>query len=129
MIVYTGYGHSITKPKSVRAVMQHNSYVVQPLSMGRPCAGFCQAGGLQEKAAPGARHGRTPMKGQIISTLFFYFFAILTLGSAFFVVYLNNIMRAALSLLFSLIGVAALYALMAADFLAAAQVLIYVAAS
>jgi len=24
MVVYTGYGHGITKPKSVRAVMQHN---------------------------------------------------------------------------------------------------------
>ena len=24
MIVYKGYGHGITKPKSVRAVMQHN---------------------------------------------------------------------------------------------------------
>ena len=24
MIVYKGYGHGITKPKSIRAVMQHN---------------------------------------------------------------------------------------------------------
>jgi len=66
------------------------------------------------------------MKEPIISAILFYFFAFLTLGSAFLVVYLSNIMRAALSLLFSLIGVAALYALMAADFLATAQVLIYV---
>jgi len=66
------------------------------------------------------------MKEPIISTILFYFFALLTLGSAFLVVYLSSIMRAALSLLFSLIGVAALYALMAADFLAAAQLLIYV---
>jgi len=62
----------------------------------------------------------------IVSHIIFYFFAALTVGSAVLVVSLKNIMRAAFALLFSLSGVAGIFALLGADFLAAAQVLIYV---
>ncbi len=56
----------------------------------------------------------------------FYIFATLTIVSAFVVVFTKNIMYAAFSLLFTFIGVAALYVLLHADFLAVTQILIYV---
>lgn len=56
----------------------------------------------------------------------FYIFAAITIVSAFVVVFTKNIMYAAFSLLFTFIGVAALYVLLHADFLAVTQVLIYV---
>lgn len=66
------------------------------------------------------------MVESVVSQIIFYILAALTVGSAILVVSLKNIMRAAFALLFSLSGVAGLYALLGADFLAAAQVLIYV---
>lgn len=62
----------------------------------------------------------------LTSQIIFFLLALMTVGSAVLVVSLKNIMRAAFALLFSLAGVAGLYAMMSADFLAAAQVLIYV---
>jgi NADH-quinone oxidoreductase subunit J len=56
----------------------------------------------------------------------FYVFAALTAVSAFVVVFTKNIMYAAFSLLFTFIGVAGLYVLLHADFLAVTQILIYV---
>lgn len=56
----------------------------------------------------------------------FYVFAVITLCSAFIVVFSRNIIYAAFSLLFTFFGVAGLYALLQADFLAVTQVLIYV---
>ena len=56
----------------------------------------------------------------------FYFFAIVTVGSAFVVVFSRNILYSAFSLLFTFFGVAGLYVLLYADFLAVTQVLIYV---
>jgi NADH-quinone oxidoreductase subunit J len=56
----------------------------------------------------------------------FYVFAAITIVSAFVVVFTKNIMYAAFSLLFTFIGVAALYVLLHADFLAVTQILIYV---
>lgn len=59
-------------------------------------------------------------------TIFFYIFAIITLGSAVIVVFSRNIVYAAFALLFSLFGVAGLYVLLMADFLAITQLLVYV---
>jgi NADH-quinone oxidoreductase subunit J len=58
--------------------------------------------------------------------IFFYLFAVLTLVPAIVVVFSRNLLYSAFSLLFTLSGVAALYALLAADFLAITQVLVYV---
>jgi NADH-quinone oxidoreductase subunit J len=63
---------------------------------------------------------------QILPVLGFYVFAILTVGSAFVVVFAKSIMRAVFSLMFTFFGVAGLYLSLHADFLAATQVLIYV---
>lgn len=63
---------------------------------------------------------------QILPLIGFYVFAILTVGSAFVVVFAKSIMRAVFALMFTLFGVAGLYISLHADFLAATQVLIYV---
>jgi NADH-quinone oxidoreductase subunit J len=63
---------------------------------------------------------------EVLRTAGFYLFALITIISAFFVVFLENIMRAVFSLLFTLFGVAGLFLFLHADFLAATQVLIYV---
>jgi len=51
---------------------------------------------------------------------------LVTLGSAFVVVTARNLVRSAFALLFTLSGVAGLYVYLAADFLAATQIIIYV---
>ncbi len=56
----------------------------------------------------------------------FYFFALVTLGSAAIVVFTKNIVYAAFSLMFTFFGVAGIYVLLNADFLAVTQLLIYV---
>lgn len=56
----------------------------------------------------------------------FWFLALLTIGSACVVAFSKNIVRSAFSLLLTFWGVAGIYAMSGADFLAAAQVLIYV---
>ncbi len=56
----------------------------------------------------------------------FYLFAFITVFSAFIVVFSKNIVYSAFSLLFTFFGVAGLYVLLSADFLAVTQVLIYV---
>lgn len=58
--------------------------------------------------------------------LLFYFFAAVTVISAIVVVFSRNIIYSAFSLLFTFVGVAGLYVLLSADFLAVTQVLIYV---
>jgi NADH-quinone oxidoreductase subunit J len=64
------------------------------------------------------------MKGP--ADLIFYVLAALTVGSAILVATLPNIIYAAVALLFTFGGVAGLYVLLSADFLAATQVLVYV---
>jgi NADH-quinone oxidoreductase subunit J len=59
-------------------------------------------------------------------TIIFYFFAVLTLGAAGFVVFSRNIVHSAFALLFAFFGVAGLYVLLMADFIAITQLLIYV---
>ncbi len=56
----------------------------------------------------------------------FFVFAMITIVSALIVAFSKNIIYAAFSLLFTFCGVAGLYVLLQADFLAVTQVLIYV---
>jgi NADH-quinone oxidoreductase subunit J len=60
------------------------------------------------------------------SAVLFYLLAALTAGSALAVVASRNIVRTAVYLLFTLVGVAGLYFLLEAEFLAAVQLVIYV---
>ncbi len=64
----------------------------------------------------------------IIRTVAFGLISALVLVSAFWVVTLTNLFRAALSLGLVLVGVACLFLLMAAEFLAFVQILVYVGA-
>lgn len=63
-----------------------------------------------------------------ISWITFIVFALMTLGPAFMVVQTSNLFHSALYLLLSLFGVAGLYVLLIAPFLAAIQVLVYMGA-
>ncbi len=56
----------------------------------------------------------------------FYLFAALTIASAGVLVFSRNVVYSAVGLLFALSGVAGLYVLLAADFVAIVQILIYV---
>jgi len=58
-------------------------------------------------------------------TLFWFFF-VMTIGSAVFVVTVRNLVHAAFWLMITLFCVAALYVFLQADFLAATQVVVYV---
>ncbi len=58
--------------------------------------------------------------------LVFYLLAAMTVGSAILVATLPNIIYSAVALLFTFGGVAGLYVLASADFLAATQILVYV---
>lgn len=58
--------------------------------------------------------------------IIFWFFAVITLVSAGVVVFSRNIIYSAFSLLFTFFGVAGIYVLLNADFIAVAQVMIYV---
>ncbi|MFA5831959.1 MAG: NADH-quinone oxidoreductase subunit J [Bacteroidota bacterium] len=58
--------------------------------------------------------------------IIFYFFAVVTVASAALVVFSRNIVYSAFSLLFTFFGVAGIYVLLNADFLAITQLLIYV---
>ncbi len=58
--------------------------------------------------------------------IIFYCFALVTLVSAGIVVFSRNIVYSAFSLLFTFFGVAGIYVLLSADFLAVVQLLIYV---
>ncbi|MBR9975307.1 MAG: NADH-quinone oxidoreductase subunit J [Bacteroidetes bacterium] len=59
-------------------------------------------------------------------TILFYVFAALTLIPAFFVVFSRSLIHAAFSLLFTFMGVAGLYVLLSADFIAVAQIMVYI---
>lgn len=58
--------------------------------------------------------------------LIFYLFAAVTLGSAFLVVTAKNIVHSAFYLLFTFFGVAGIYVMLGADFIAVVQLLVYV---
>ncbi|KKQ19756.1 MAG: hypothetical protein A2X61_13800 [Ignavibacteria bacterium GWB2_35_12] len=59
-------------------------------------------------------------------TIIFYFFAVLIVASAAVVVFSKNIMYSAFALLFTFFGVATIYVLLNADFLALTQIMIYI---
>lgn len=61
-----------------------------------------------------------------IYDIIFYLFAIVTVVSAFFVVTNRNIVHSAFFLLFTFFGVAGIYVLLAADFVAIVQLIVYV---
>jgi NADH:ubiquinone oxidoreductase subunit 6 (subunit J) len=56
----------------------------------------------------------------------FYFFSILTVASAAYIIFTKNILHAAFALLGTFLGIAALYVLAMADFLAITQIMIYI---
>jgi len=58
--------------------------------------------------------------------IIFFLFAVITLASACVVVFSKNIVYSAFSLVFTFFGVAGLYVLLNADFLAVTQLLVYV---
>lgn len=60
------------------------------------------------------------------SDILFFIFAFITILSASLVVFSNRLTHAVFALLFTFFGVAGLYVFLGADFLAGAQVLIYV---
>lgn len=59
-------------------------------------------------------------------SILFYFFAFVTVMSAYFTVTTKNVIYAAFSLMLSLFGVAGLYVLLQADFIALVQLIVYV---
>lgn len=61
-----------------------------------------------------------------VDTVFFYFFALLTLGGGILTVTRRNAVHSAISLVISLIGVAGLFLLQHAEFLFAVQIVLYV---
>ncbi len=61
-----------------------------------------------------------------LTIIAFYLFAVITLAAAAVVVFSRNIVHSAFSLLFAFVGVAGLYVLLMADFLAVTQLVIYV---
>ncbi|OGU77714.1 MAG: NADH-quinone oxidoreductase subunit J [Stygiobacter sp. RIFOXYC12_FULL_38_8] len=58
--------------------------------------------------------------------IMFYIFAAITLVSAWFVVTTRNVIYSAFFLLFTFFGVAGIYVLLAADFIAVVQIMVYV---
>ncbi len=62
----------------------------------------------------------------ILGEIVFWVFVLLTIGSAMVVVFHSRIIYSAFALLFTFFGIAGLYVFLAADFLAASQILIYV---
>ncbi len=61
-----------------------------------------------------------------LTTILFYLFSLVTIAAAATMVFSKNIVHSAFALMFTLVGVAALYVLLYADFLAATQLLVYV---
>jgi NADH-quinone oxidoreductase subunit J len=61
-----------------------------------------------------------------IYDIIFYLFATITLVSAFFVVTIRNIVYSAFFLLFTFFGVAGIYIILGADFVAMVQLIVYV---
>src|SRR3974377_1318354 len=62
----------------------------------------------------------------LLSQVVFYLFAAMTVSSAAIVVFARSLIYSAFGLLFTFLGVAALYVYLGADFLAASQMVIYV---
>ncbi len=65
------------------------------------------------------------MNGDLTYALFFWLFAALVVVSGAMTVYLRNIVKAALALFFTFFGMAGLFLMLGADFLAITQVVVY----
>ncbi len=61
-----------------------------------------------------------------VPVVLFYVFAAMTVGAGFSVALARNIVRAAVGLLFALVGMSGLYFLLHAEYLAAVQLVVYV---
>ncbi len=61
-----------------------------------------------------------------VAAVLFYIIAAVTIGTAMIVVYSRNIVHSGFALLGTFLGVAAIYALLLADFLAIVQLMVYV---
>jgi NADH:ubiquinone oxidoreductase subunit 6 (subunit J) len=61
-----------------------------------------------------------------ITTLTFYIFAIVCVGSAGFIVFTKNIIHAAFALMATFLSIAAIYVFAGADFIAITQIMVYV---
>jgi len=61
-----------------------------------------------------------------VNDIVFYLFAAITVGSALVVVSTRNIMYSVFALMFTFFGVAGLYVLLNADFIAVTQILVYI---
>ncbi|MBX3062570.1 MAG: NADH-quinone oxidoreductase subunit J [Anaerolineae bacterium] len=68
------------------------------------------------------------MQPDLVQWIFFVVFAALVVGPAILVVTVRNLFHSALWLLVSLFGVAGLFAMLAAPFLAVVQVMVYIGA-
>ncbi len=66
------------------------------------------------------------MAGNLFEEIVFWLLAATTVGAALLVVHVQSLFRAALLLIVSFLGVAGIFAMVNAEFLAVAQVLIYV---
>ena len=62
----------------------------------------------------------------MLDTIFFYIFAIMTLGGGLLTITRRNAVHSAISLIVSLLGVAGLYLLQKAEFLFAVQIVLYI---
>ena len=62
----------------------------------------------------------------MLDTVFFYFFALLTLGGGILTITRRSAVHSAISLIVSLVGVAGLFLLQQAEFLFAVQIVLYV---
>jgi NADH-quinone oxidoreductase subunit J len=62
----------------------------------------------------------------VLDTMFFYIFALLTLGGAILTITRRSAVHSAISLIVSLLGVAGLYLLQHAEFLFAVQIILYI---
>ena len=88
---------------------------------------------LRPRRTSRSRHSRSglaqptaPMLNTLAAQIIFYFVAAITVGFAALVAFSRNIVYSAFALVGALMGVAGIYILLAADFVAMVQVLLYV---
>jgi NADH-quinone oxidoreductase subunit J len=96
--------------------------------MNRTCSRLALAGLVAAASTPGVALAAAPapVPASLVVTAVFWALALLTIGSAAGVAFSRNIVYSSFSLLGAFLGIAGLYVFLSADFLAVAQVLIYV---
>jgi NADH-quinone oxidoreductase subunit J len=63
---------------------------------------------------------------KLVQQIIFFVFGAATIGGALYLLFTKNVLYAAFSLLFTLLGISGLYVFAGADFLAVSQIMIYV---